>query len=131
MAQVLHDFLLSPKAFNDISNVERKKHLQKLRIIRHLYLNTANTNAEICSTFNFSLPTSMALINQLIAGGIVDKQGRGESVGGRKPDLYGLKKNTFFVLSIDRKSTRLNSSHVKISYAVFCLKKKRKSIEKG
>src|SRR5690606_41792180 len=27
----------------------------------------------------------------------------------------------------DRKSTRLNSSHVKISYAVFCLKKKRKS----
>src|SRR5690606_42098043 len=26
----------------------------------------------------------------------------------------------------DRKSTRLNSSHVKISYAVFCLKKKNK-----
>src|SRR5690606_15019387 len=26
----------------------------------------------------------------------------------------------------DRKSTRLNSSHVKISYAVFCLKKKRR-----
>src|SRR5690606_39558433 len=26
----------------------------------------------------------------------------------------------------DRKSTRLNSSHVKISYAVFCLKKKKK-----
>src|SRR3989442_10699734 len=27
---------------------------------------------------------------------------------------------------IDRKSTRLNSSHVRISYAVFCLKKKKK-----
>src|SRR6266498_2501586 len=27
----------------------------------------------------------------------------------------------------DRKSTRLNSSHVRISYAVFCLKKKKKS----
>src|SRR5690625_5326286 len=27
---------------------------------------------------------------------------------------------------IDRKSTRLNSSHVAISYAVFCLKKKKK-----
>src|SRR5690606_41269145 len=27
---------------------------------------------------------------------------------------------------VDRKSTRLNSSHVKISYAVFCLKKKKK-----
>src|SRR3989442_11618846 len=28
----------------------------------------------------------------------------------------------------DRKSTRLNSSHVRISYAVFCLKKKKKNI---
>src|SRR6266498_4772660 len=29
----------------------------------------------------------------------------------------------------DRKSTRLNSSHVRISYAVFCLKKKNKTID--
>src|SRR2546426_3296777 len=29
-------------------------------------------------------------------------------------------------LGIDRKSTRLNSSHLVISYAVFCLKKKKK-----
>src|SRR5215510_1225596 len=29
---------------------------------------------------------------------------------------------------LDRKSTRLNSSHVAISYAVFCLKKKKKMI---
>src|SRR3989442_8233584 len=28
----------------------------------------------------------------------------------------------------DRKSTRLNSSHVRISYAVFCLKKKKKTM---
>src|SRR5690606_40828213 len=31
------------------------------------------------------------------------------------------------ILCLDRKSTRLNSSHVKISYAVFCLKKKKKT----
>src|SRR3712207_7646557 len=30
----------------------------------------------------------------------------------------------------DRKSTRLNSSHANISYAVFCLKKKKKNIKK-
>src|SRR2546426_11600579 len=29
---------------------------------------------------------------------------------------------------VDRKSTRLNSSHLVISYAVFCLKKKKKNI---
>src|SRR5690554_643267 len=40
--------------------------------------------------------------------------------------------NNHFVVSqqVDRKSTRLNSSHVRISYAVFCLKKKRE-IEGG
>src|SRR5438874_3247948 len=32
-------------------------------------------------------------------------------------------------LSRDRKSTRLNSSHVEISYAVFCLKKKTKQLK--
>src|SRR5690349_25163680 len=31
----------------------------------------------------------------------------------------------------DRKSTRLNSSHVEISYAVFCLKKKKKNNKKN
>src|SRR5256885_11245652 len=31
---------------------------------------------------------------------------------------------------VDRKSTRLNSSHLVISYAVFCLKKKKKNITK-
>src|SRR5699024_11649467 len=52
--------------------------------------------------------------------------------------LYSLKDNNFKIpedvkivgfdnVSIsDRKSTRLNSSHVSISYAVFCLKKKKK-----
>src|SRR5690606_41200707 len=37
--------------------------------------------------------------------------------------LEGINRPVFHAL--DRKSTRLNSSHVKISYAVFCLKKKR------
>src|SRR5690348_17520931 len=32
---------------------------------------------------------------------------------------------TFFPTLLDRKSTRLNSSHPSISYAVFCLKKKK------
>src|SRR5690625_6291630 len=34
--------------------------------------------------------------------------------------------NQYLLTELDRKSTRLNSSHVAISYAVFCLKKKNK-----
>src|SRR5690554_7263159 len=38
-----------------------------------------------------------------------------------------VRKATVVLLVVkDRKSTRLNSSHVRISYAVFCLKKKKK-----
>src|SRR5258707_3508288 len=36
--------------------------------------------------------------------------------------------NLLFRIKIDRKSTRLNSSHANISYAVFCLKKKREQL---
>src|SRR3712207_7546983 len=35
----------------------------------------------------------------------------------------------YYPASVDRKSTRLNSSHANISYAVFCLKKKKKKIK--
>src|SRR3989442_11010114 len=40
-----------------------------------------------------------------------------------------LAENRMILLVSDRKSTRLNSSHVRISYAVFCLKKKKKRKE--
>src|SRR3712207_7812419 len=40
------------------------------------------------------------------------------------PD-YGTEEVAVHALSLDRKSTRLNSSHANISYAVFCLKKKK------
>src|SRR5690554_7529118 len=37
------------------------------------------------------------------------------------------RKMSFAEVNQDRKSTRLNSSHVRISYAVFCLKKKKQT----
>src|SRR5690349_23109605 len=55
-----------------------------------------------------------------------------EQARGDVPAAEGLAANHAQILpnhvGIDRKSTRLNSSHVEISYAVFCLKKKKKKI---
>src|SRR5438067_3239344 len=48
---------------------------------------------------------------------VVGKNGKNQASLAATPDGF-----------IDRKSTRLNSSHVSISYAVFCLKKKKKKI---
>src|SRR3989442_7869126 len=39
--------------------------------------------------------------------------------------------STSYAFVLDRKSTRLNSSHVRISYAVFCLQKKQTSASRS
>src|SRR3712207_8810411 len=46
-------------------------------------------------------------------------------VSGREEEGPGAAKAWGKPCSLDRKSTRLNSSHANISYAVFCLKKKK------
>src|SRR5690554_6989529 len=43
--------------------------------------------------------------------------------------LLDIRSSSGHGVHLDRKSTRLNSSHVRISYAVFCLKKKKKKKE--
>src|SRR5690606_41306476 len=74
-------------------------------------------------------PGKLTRIYMMVVGEVCDRQIHG--VTGIVPkDL----ENKLFIRresaepsagTTDRKSTRLNSSHVKISYAVFCLKKKR------
>src|SRR3712207_8700055 len=72
-------------------------------------------------------------------GGITWDQGTAQCSPGDRPWVVGAKKDEVFFAtntlqdtlsqrvfrSSDRKSTRLNSSHANISYAVFCLKKKK------
>ena len=83
-----------------LSNVERRKHVLKLKAVKYLYTKGAKTNADICNRLNISSPTSIAMLNELIVEGVVEKQGRGKSIGGRKPELYGLCDGSLFVLSI-------------------------------
>src|SRR5207249_8807806 len=53
-----------------------------------------------------------------------------QTLGNPLHDLLRIATDVPLRLTIDRKSTRLNSSHVSISYAVFCLKKKKKKKNK-
>src|SRR5256886_6945663 len=58
----------------------------------------------------------------VVAGGEPGVQGDGSPIGEVEAIQQALA-----VVDQDRKSTRLNSSHSQISYAVFCLKKKKKN----
>src|SRR5256885_5067312 len=56
-----------------------------------------------------------------LAVGLARAPGERACAGGLVPELLGAR-------AADRKSTRLNSSHLVISYAVFCLKKKNRPV---
>src|SRR3712207_8509734 len=63
--------------------------------------------------------------------GPLEEDERERFVAGVNPEHRDRLRNAHLaILDRDRKSTRLNSSHANISYAVFCLKKK-KSIEQS
>src|SRR5688572_31120927 len=86
-----------------------------------------------------------ALKNQLPGGHITEDQLNGFDTAVKYQMYHTLAmfmvvilRNTFphkflnlaYTFFLDRKSTRLNSSHSQISYAVFCLKKKKKKKKK-
>lgn len=81
--------------------VEIKSYINKIKIIKNLYLNGSNTANEICNEVGISLPTVNSLLGDLMSSGEVIKQGRAESQGGRKPELYRLAADAFYVLSVD------------------------------
>src|SRR3712207_8525467 len=57
-------------------------------------------------------------------GGVVGRGDGADPAGGALPRPGGARRLAHRGVRRDRKSTRLNSSHANISYAVFCLKKK-------
>ena len=95
--------LINPqKALSKIEGVvEGKNYLLKIRLIKSLYQKGASTANEICGSMGISLPTVNALLTDLMRSGEVIKQGRAASQGGRKPDLYRLAKDAFYVLAVD------------------------------
>jgi len=94
--------ILVEKCYLDsLTNIERKKYLQKVRLVKLLHSDGAKSNSDICRVLNISSPTSIVLINELLSEGIIEKKGKGKSIGGRKPELYSLKNNSFYVLCIE------------------------------
>ncbi len=78
-----------------------KRHFQKKRIIRLMYLHKALSIQELMINMNLSSPSVLSLLTELISEDFVEQIGSGDSSGGRKPKLYGLKPDSFFVLGID------------------------------
>lgn len=83
------------------SKIERKNQRLKLKLVKALVAKNGLTNAEICKHLQISQPKTLDLINTLADTGILEQNEKGSSIGGRKPVLNKLKKNTFFILCVE------------------------------
>jgi len=85
---------------NQSQAVELKKIGHKKHIIRALYFNGPLSNSELSKIIKLSTPKINSLLVELIADELIQELGRGDSSGGRRPNIYGLIPDCFYVIGI-------------------------------
>ncbi|MEN9443174.1 MAG: hypothetical protein RIS47_64 [Bacteroidota bacterium] len=88
-------------AASELLGIEKKRYLLKKKIVRYLYTSGTKSNPEICKNTNMSSPTITGLLNELITQGLIEEVGAGASSGGRRPNLFGLKGDSKYVIGIE------------------------------
>lgn len=92
------------KLFKNTDNqshaVESKKIAHKKHILRAIYFNGSLSNSELSKIIKLSTPKINSLLVDLIDDGLVQELGRGDSSGGRRPNIYGLVEDGFYVVGI-------------------------------
>lgn len=90
--------------FNTTGNqslaVESKKIGHKKQILRAIYFNGPLSNSDLSQIIKLSTPKINSLLIELVEDGLVKELGRGDSSGGRRPNIYGLVKDGFYVVGI-------------------------------
>lgn len=84
-----------------LGRIGLKRHFQKKKIISLMYLHKSLSIQELMIHINLSSPSVLSLLEELVKEELVEVIGSGDSKGGRKPKLFGLSPNSFYVLGID------------------------------
>lgn len=86
---------------SNFTATDKNKIKQRRKILTLLHSNGYTSAPKLSKLLKISLPTCLALLNDLVSLGYVINIGVGESSGGRKPNLYGLPEDRFYVISCD------------------------------
>src|SRR2546430_6306811 len=89
------------------------------------FFNDTATTEIYTLSLHDALPICLARALALLVNDAASQRDALEKYAKKKKDRNDLIDAAHNAFLLDRKSTRLNSSHSQISYAVFCLKKKR------
>jgi len=100
---MLHKFIIESESGS--KNAAIKKN-----IIRFYINNGPSTIADLAKELDLSVPTTTKLIAELIEDGFVLDFGKQETVGGRRPNVYGLNPDSGYFVGVDVKRFRVNIS---------------------
>ncbi|MFV0540239.1 MAG: ROK family protein [Aestuariibaculum sp.] len=85
----------------DLSGNELKNYRRKKKILTLLYNEDTLSATEIGRRIGVSIPTSTSLLRELSEERYVKSRGSGKSRGGRRPELFGLRSDTVYVVSCE------------------------------
>lgn len=100
---MLHKFIIEAESGN-------KNAVVKKNIIRFYINNGPSPIADLAKDFDLSIPTATKLITELIEDGFVLDFGKQETLGGRRPNVYGLNPESGYFVGVDVKHFRVNIS---------------------
>lgn len=104
-----------------VVNNHKKSYLKK-QIKKQLFFNTELSCTELSDLIHKSLPLTTQYINELLETNEVVEKGFALSTGGRRPQIYALQSNSFYILSVamDQLVTRvaLINEHNEIAGAI-------------
>lgn len=112
------------KLFNITGNqsvaVESKNIRHKKQVLKAIYFNGPLSNSELSKQLSLSTPKINSLLIELLEDGLIQDLGRGDSSGGRRPNIYGLVREGFYVVGITINITRtiisiFNSNNEEVS----------------
>ncbi len=86
---------------NQLAGVEKKRYAQEIKVIRTLYVDGVQTTSGLCKKLKISTPKMMNILSELTDKNIVEKKGQGKSIGGRKPELFGVVSGNFYIMAIE------------------------------
>ena len=94
---------------NETSTGVAYKNINLKKAVISYFANIGNaTIADLCKELNLSIPKITTLLNDLIQDGMVQDNGKIDSSGGRKPNLYGLIPDSVVFIGVDVRKNHIN-----------------------
>lgn len=90
------------------SSAEYKSSLLKKSILAYLKGTEESTIADLSKELNISIPSVTKLVTELKEDGYLTDQGKIETAGGRRPNIFGLAADAFYFLGVDVRRRRID-----------------------